>query len=271
MLRDVAESEAGLERLRERWHGREGRLWVTVCPRGVFACSEKLLRFAGEYARRWELLLHSHLDMDDGFRPFVRELFPSAPDTLAVFEQARCLGPRSVWAHATGLTPGEVARLGPASGVAHCAPSNLFWSMGLMPLRAVQRSGAAVGLGSDSGGGPTVSLFDAMRAAGDVSRLIPGEEPAPVEELLTLATLGGARVLGLADHIGSLEPWKQADFILVDDARCDPLYPDGRSPYQSLTDRLSRVIYRPASGMIRATFVGGTVVHGRDGLGGWLA
>jgi 5-methylthioadenosine/S-adenosylhomocysteine deaminase len=94
---------------------------------------------------------------------------------------------------------------GDGVSVAHCPRSNARLSGGVAPVPEFLRHGIPVGLGTDSlASVPTLDLWDEMRAAAQDGRLAPGE-------VLEMATLGGARALGLADQVGSLEIGKRAD------------------------------------------------------------
>jgi cytosine/adenosine deaminase-related metal-dependent hydrolase len=131
------------------------------------------------------------------------------------------LGP-DVWlAHWVHLT-GDVVRLFAATGtgVAHCASSNLRLGSGLAPVRALLDAGAPVGLGVDgSASNDTSNMLGEARQALLAHR--PGQPPErwlTAEDVLWMATRGGARCLG-RDDVGSLEPGKAADVILVDTRR----------------------------------------------------
>jgi len=95
--------------------------------------------------------------------------------------------------------------------VAHCPRSNAYLKVGKAPLSRMLDAGLRVGLGTDSlASNDSLSLWDELRAA---QKLHPGL--LTPRQWLTLATLGGARALGLADRIGTLEPGKRADLIAV--------------------------------------------------------
>jgi guanine deaminase len=158
-----------------------------------------------------------------------------------------------------------------------------------MPLRRWLEEGLSVGLGTDVGGGPSLDMWSEMAFAcmasklhranqqnlgarlalleglspaqrGQMSKAL-GLEPEPAiapDRALRLATLDGARALGLEASIGSLEAGKEADFIVVDPRKADPAPERGtEKPHQVL----SRLLYRPDPAMIRATYVRGRRCH----------
>jgi cytosine/adenosine deaminase-related metal-dependent hydrolase len=134
-----------------------------------------------------------------------------------------------------------------------------------MPLARYLRAGLSVGLGSDVSGGPDPSIFSVMRAgayAQMARRSLVDDEGAVLTPLdwLRLGTLDGARMLGLDDAIGSLEPGKEADLIVVDPGFAMPL---GGQPHDDdPADLASRLIFRAHPDMVRAAWVRGRRLAG---------
>jgi len=122
-----------------------------------------------------------------------------------------------VWlAHGVHLDDEAVKRLaGSGTSVAHCPTSNGRLGAGLAPVAALRQAGVPVGLGVDgSASNEEGSLAGELHAAVLVARLRGGPKAMTAREALALGTIGGARVLGRADEIGSLEPGKLADVAL---------------------------------------------------------
>lgn len=148
--------------------------------------------------------------------------------------------PRSLFAHAIHLTPAEQERLG-ASGasVAHCPSSNLLLGSGLMPLQGLRAAGVPLSVGTDVGAGPSCSviktLADAMR-----TQQLRGEPLSPLSAFY-LATLGGARALQLDQYVGSLQPGREADFLLLD-ASAQPELSTRLGAAKTLDERLALLI-----------------------------
>ena len=215
-LLDSAESSAADSRaLMEKWHGR-GRLEYAVTPRFAPTSSEAQLAAAGKLlAENPAVRLHTHLSENRGELARVAELFPADGDYLAVYERFGLVGPRSLFAHAIHLSDGEWKRLSVAgSAVAFCPCSNLFLGSGLFDVSAARRAGVRWGLGSDVGGGDSLFLPRVMNNAYKVARM-RGDSLSP-SELWKLATIGGARALGLGDVIGNFGRGKEADFAVMD-------------------------------------------------------
>jgi guanine deaminase len=266
--RTLRESRA----LAERWHGAAGgRLGYAVTPRFAVSCSAELLAasaaLAAELGCRWQ----SHVAEDRAEIAEVARLFPEARDYVDVYDRAGALGPRAVLAHGVHLSPREQARLA-ATGtrIAHCPASNLFLGAGVMPLAERLAAGIVVGLGSDVSGGPELSMFAAMRVGAYAQQALladgEGDVPAALDPpaWLRLATLEGARALGLEDAIGSIEPGKDADLIAIDPTRTAPL---GRALDEAdlLDDPallVSRLIFRSHPDMVRVAWVRGRQLEG---------
>jgi 5-methylthioadenosine/S-adenosylhomocysteine deaminase len=136
-------------------------------------------------------------------------------------------------------------------GVSHNPESNMKLASGVAPVPAYLRSGVAVGLGTDGAASNNdLDMFEAMRTASLMHKLTTGDPRAlGAKTALELATIGGARALGMDRQIGSLEPGKRADLIIVkmDAARQTPMY-----------DPVSHLVY-----VTRGDDVQATIVHGR--------
>jgi len=257
----------------ERWHGAEdGRLGYAVTPRFAVSCTADMLRESASLARATGAWWQSHVSEDRSEIAEVRRLFPDTLDYVDVYDRAGGLGDRSVLAHAIHLSDRELGRLVETrTRVAHCPPSNLYIASGLMPLARWLEAGLLVGLGSDVSGGPDPSLFTVMRVGAysqNAWRVVAGDERPILDPLgwLRLATLDGARALGLETAIGSLEAGKEADMIVVDPSLTAPLPdvegvdPEGFAEDPSLL--MSRLIFRAHPDMVRGAWVRGNRLDG---------
>jgi guanine deaminase len=256
------------ERLCRKWHGaEEGRLEYAFSPRFAVTCSEKMMRSAAELAARFEAYLQTHLAENREELEKVHHLFMAARDYTDVYEKCGMLTPRTVLGHCVHLSPREIGAIAAAqSSVAHCPTSNLFLGSGLIKLEQLLKAGIAVGLGSDVAGGPELNMWQVMRAAIEVqkarSSYEPNLRPLRVSEAFYLATHGGARALGKSKTIGTLDPGKEADFIVVDVGTLLP-YRKDRQPLNGLAteDLLALCIYRGGPHCILETYVRGRSVY----------
>ena len=267
-------SLAQSDELAARWHGRDGgRLRYAFTPRFAVSCTAEMLRESAAAAAARGAYWQTHLAEDRGEGAQVTALFPEARDYLDVYDRAGALGPRAILAHAIHLSEREVDRLVESgSGVAHCPASNLFLASGTMPFSAYRSAGMRVGLGSDVAAGPELSAFSVMRAGALTQRAMAAQAAGPPDGILgpldwlRVATLDGARVLGMDREIGSLEPGKDADLIAVDPRLTAPL-PGDETP-EAAEDLVSRLIFRPHPNMVRAAWVRGRLLPGPPGPGG---
>jgi guanine deaminase len=258
-----------------RWHGADdGRLGYAVTPRFAVSCTAELLRESASLARDLGCWWQTHLSEDVEEIAEVRRLFPEARDYVDVYDRAGGLGPRSILAHAIHLSPDEEARLAATGArVAHCPTSNLFIGAGVMPLGSRLAAGIGVGLGSDVSGGPELSMFGVMRTGAYAQQALRASSPAregagaavlsPLD-WLRLATLDGARALGLDAAIGSIEVGKEADLIAVDPGRTAPLGADldGEGLLHETSLLVGRLIFRADPSMVRGAWVRGHLLEG---------
>lgn len=257
----------------ERWHGRDrGRLRYAVTPRFAVACSTELLRASAELAHATGAYWQTHLAEDRGEVAEVARRFPDARDYLEVYDRAGGLTDRAILAHAIHLSERELERLGETGAhIAHCPSSNLFLASGIMPLARYLERGLSLGLGSDVAAGPELSLFAVMRVGASTQNAlcVAGGETRPSLDpigWLRLATLEGARCLGLEGSIGSLEVGKEADLIAIDPAVTAAVpSADDEAMLADPADLLSRLMFRAHPAMVRAAFVRGRRLAGPAG------
>jgi guanine deaminase len=211
-----AEAMAACARLADRWHGHDGgRLGFAVTPRFALSCSRRLMEDAARFAADRRLLVQTHVAENPAEGAAVLAEHPYATDYLDVYDAVGLLGERTILAHAVHLSTTEWDRVAARRAtIAHCPDSNFFLGSGRMRLGEARARGVRVGLGSDVAAGRSFDLRRAMAYAYD-NGLCLGDH-LKAEELFTLATLGGARALGLDAVTGSLEPGKEADFIAVE-------------------------------------------------------
>jgi guanine deaminase len=253
-VRDEAESSyRDAQALIRRWHGRE-RLAYAVTPRFAPTSSERQLELAGRLLEEHAgLLLQTHLSENEEEVRWVRELFPWARNYVEVYARYGMIRPGALFAHCLHLDSGEWDRLAAGGAAAvHCPSSNLFLGSGLFDLAAARRTGAAVSLGSDVGGGTSFSMLRTMHDAHKVARM----RGVPFDALdgFYLATLGGASALGMQEHIGSFQPGREADFIVLrPDAT--PLLARRMAQADSIAARLFLLMTLGDERVIEATYI----------------
>jgi len=259
-LTDTAESGyADSKALIERWHGK-GRLHYAVTPRFAPTSTPEQLALAGKLFQEYpDLYMHTHLSENRKEIEWVRELFPERKGYLDVYDHHGLIGARSVFAHGVHLCDDECQRLGETgSAVAFCPTSNLFLGSGLFDLEKVEGFGVRVGLGTDVGAGTSFSQLQSLNEAYKVMQL-QGKKLDPFKSLY-LATLGGARALYLDDRIGSLQPGKDADFVVLD-YKATPLIEYRLSQARSLEERLFALMMLGDDRTVKETYAAGVSVH----------
>lgn len=262
-VRDTAASGYAASReLILRWRG-QGRLGYAVTPRFAPACSHEQLDKARALLEEFpEVLLQTHISENKAEIEWVKELFPEATDYLDVYDRHGLVTDRSVFAHGIHLCEREYARLSDAgSALAFCPTSNLFLGSGLFDLDAVERREIKLGLGTDVGGGTSLSLLTTLSEAYKVCQL--QERKLSPAKSLYLATLGGARALNLGDKIGNFEVGKEADFIVLD-RNATSLIARRTARSETIEDLLFAFSILGDDRAIRQTYVAGKQLHIRD-------
>jgi len=204
-------------RLVARWHGAgAGRMRYAYAPRFVLSCTDELLRAVAGEAKARGVGVHTHASENAAEVALVRARF--GKDNMFVLDDLGLLGPHACVAHCIHVSPDERALL--AARGAHactCPSSNLKLASGICPLPELIAAGVAVALGAD--GAPCNNNLDALAELRLVALLHKprvGPRALPAPEVVRIATLGGARALGLGDAIGSLEVGKRGDVIALD-------------------------------------------------------
>lgn len=207
-------SLADAVRLAERWHGKaDGRIGVQLSPHAPDTCSDALLRRVAEASRALGLRVNTHLAQGRVEIERVHERSGCHPAEL--LERCGLLDDRLIAAHCIFLDETQIARVG-RSGltVAHVPKGNATGGM-MAPTPALRAAGARIALGTDN---MHADMIETMRWALAIARLQVGRvtDDWQPHHALAMATLAGARAMGLADDLGSLEVGKKADLVVLD-------------------------------------------------------
>ncbi|HEX5748597.1 MAG TPA: 5'-deoxyadenosine deaminase [Archangium sp.] len=203
--------------LLERWHGTHGdRLRYAFAPRFVLSCTEKLMREVGRLAREKGVRIHTHASENRSEIQAVRDL--SGRDNVTWFHDMGLTGPHVTLAHCVWVSEAEQKLLRDTrTVVCHCPGSNLKLASGFAPVPELLDAGVTVCLGAD--GAPcnnNLDMFQEMRLAALLHKPRVGPRGMPPERVLEMATLGGAKAIGMEAELGSLEEGKRADITVVD-------------------------------------------------------
>lgn len=237
--------------------GHKGRRLITpvVAPQGVYVCSDETLMQAKELAARHGTFCHYHL----------------SETRFEVYEYQKTKGKRpaehlaeigffskgDVAAHGVWLTINEVRALAKAGvSVAHCPTSNMkLASGGFAPLPEMFENGVGVCLGTDSASSNnSLDMFSEMKFASLMHKAHRWDAAVvPAQKALDMATCEAARCIGASEDIGSIEPGKKADLVLIDcrTPGMVPTYPG---------NAVANLVYASPSRAVRDTIVDGRFV-----------
>jgi 5-methylthioadenosine/S-adenosylhomocysteine deaminase len=225
------------------------RVRTAFAPHAPYTVSDAPLTRVRALADELSLPIHMHLHetavevqsglQAHGVRPWTR------------LRQLGLLGEDFIAVHMTQLTDAEIAEAATLGvHVAHCPESNLKLASGFTPLAKLRAAGVNVAIGTDGAASNNdLDVFGELRSAALLAKCVAGDPSAiPAQDALYMATLAGARALGLDSEIGSLEKGKQADFIAVDLSapNTQPVY-----------DVISQLAYAAQAAQVSDVFVAG--------------
>jgi 5-methylthioadenosine/S-adenosylhomocysteine deaminase len=244
-------------RLLDEWDGRgDGRIRCCFAPRFAVSCTRELLESVAEMASSRGVLVHTHasenrdeiavVELETGLR------------NIEYLSAVGLTASNVVLAHCVHLNDREIEILNrTGTHVAHCPSSNLKLGSGIARIPEMVRRGVSVSLGAD--GAPCnnrLDMFTEMRTSALIQKAIHGAQIMPAASVLRMATINGANALGLGERIGSIEPGKQADLILVN---LNHLH---ATPHP---DPVSAIVYSAEAADVETVIIAGKVVmRGRE-------
>ncbi len=205
-----------IELIKRRNGSAHGRIHVWMGLEHLVYCSEEAYIRAREYADKFNVGIHTHGEESKEMVIKLKKEYGVSP--IEILYKRRILTPKTVLAHCVWVTPEEIELLVKSStSVAHCPVSNMKLASGVAPILDYLRHGVNVGLGSDGvKENNRIDIIQEMKVAGLLQKVTSLDASAlPANILLRMATMNGARALGLDGEIGSLEIGKKADIILL--------------------------------------------------------
>eukprot|EP00903_Cladosiphon_okamuranus_P004414 g4412.t1 len=238
------------ERIIQQYHqpNDDAMTQIALAPCSPFSVTPELMKASAELARKYGVLLHTHLAETEDENQFCLDRFGMRP--LDYLESIGWLN-SDVWlAHGIHFTDPEIDRIGKAGmAVSHCPSSNMILASGICPVRDLEAAGVKVGLGVDgSASNDHSNMIEEVRQAFLLQRLKYGSANINVEDALRWATSGGAGLLH-RPKLGSLQVGQMADIAIFD--------PQQDLRFSGASDSLSALI---TSGASRAKHV---MVNGR--------
>jgi len=202
----------------KKWNGTKGglvRVWLA--PRSLGGCSRELYEEVAGMGNELKTRVTMHLaEVKEDVR-YAKQNFGMTP--FEFIEKVGLAGPGSLFAHMVWLTDNDVRRVAETkANVAHCPSSNLKLASGIPKVPELIGSGANVGLGCD--GAPCNNSYDMIREMKIAAVIQKGRllDPLtmPAATVLEMATVGGAKAMGMESQVGSIEVGKKADLVFID-------------------------------------------------------
>jgi len=230
---------------------------MAFAPHSPYAVSDAPLQRVRALADELEAQVHIHLH--ETRDEILQSLRDHGERPLSRLQQIGLVGPGLAAVHMTQLEDDEIEMLADAGAhVVHCPESNLKLASGFCPVAKLLDAGVNVALGTDGAASNNdLNMLGEMRTAALLGKGVAGSAAAlPAAAALRMATINGARALGLDEEIGSLEPGKSADLVALDlrDSHTQPLY-----------HPVSQLVYAASQQQVRQVWVRGRQLI-RDGV-----
>ena len=240
--------------LLEKWHGAEnGRIQYAFCPRFVVSCTEELLVGVRDLSAQYGVMVHTHASENLGEIAMVEA--ERGMRNIVYLDHIGLAKPNLILAHSIWLDD-EEKRIIRDRGVkvTHCPGSNMKLASGIAEIPLLLEQGIDIGIGAD--GAPcnnNLDMFQEMRLTAYMQKVKHGPTIMNAKTVLRMATMGGAKVLGLEEEIGSIETGKLADLQLLD-LEDFHVYPSFDA------DWYSRVVYAATRGDVDTVLIDGQIV-----------
>ncbi|MDH5571694.1 MAG: TRZ/ATZ family hydrolase [Gammaproteobacteria bacterium] len=216
---------------------------TAFAPHAPYTVSDAPLKRIATYAEELDIPVHIHLHETAHEVNESLEKFGMRP--IARLEQLGLLTPRLLAVHMTQLKEDEISKIAQAGvHVSHCPESNLKLASGFCPVHKLTQAGINIALGTDGAASNNdLDMFSEMRTAALLAKAVAGEASAiPAHQALRMATINGAKALGIDEQTGTLEAGKAADVIAVNlsGIETEPLYhPASQLVYAASRDKVS--------------------------------
>jgi len=259
IARGLTDEEEGKEgqlnetrRLFNEYHNQEGRVKIYAGPHAPYTCSPRYLKKVIELAKELDIGIHIHLaetkkEVDECIEKWGKTPIKHVFD-LGLFERP------TIAAHCVHLNDEDIEILAKSNvSVAHNPTSNLKLASGFAPVEKMLKAGVNVTLGTDgASSNNNLNMFEEMHLASIMHKALNYDAVSvPAESVIKMATINGAKALGIQDELGTLEVGKKADIILID-LRKPHLVP--------LNNPLSAICYSAQSSDVHTVIVDGKIL-----------
>jgi 5-methylthioadenosine/S-adenosylhomocysteine deaminase len=248
----IAEAMAYIEKYLQKWKG-DPLVTAALAPHSAYLASTDTLKGARALADRFGAPILIHVSETQDEQQQVAKRYDGRTPTQ-VLQDIGFLRKGVLFAHGVWLSPQDRALVKAAGvGVAHCPQSNMKLASGAAPVRDMIAEDIRLGLGTDGAASNNdLDMFEEMMSAATLAKHASNDPTAaPAPAVLEMATLGGARALGMEEELGSLETGKRADVVVVSlaAARLHPIY-----------DPVSHLVYAAKGSDVRHVVVEGRVI-----------
>jgi 5-methylthioadenosine/S-adenosylhomocysteine deaminase len=237
----------------QRWQGAAGgRIRTLMAPHAPYTCDDDFLRACVRQAEALGVGIHIHVS--ETIQQTDSSLEKRGITPIQVLEQTGVLEVPTLLAHACGALPDDMALLATKqTGIAHAPKTYLKLGMGTAPVIDFRRHGIPVGLASDGAvSNNTLDIWEALRLMALSQKSYNATpEVMTIPEALYIATRESARVIGLPDDLGAVEPGYLADLILVD---------LNGAHHQPLHSTTASLVYNTRAGDVRTVIVDGEII-----------
>ncbi|QUH19759.1 5'-deoxyadenosine deaminase [Alkaliphilus sp. B6464] len=242
-------------RILKKWHGKgNGRIQYAFAPRFVVSCTEELLIKVRDLAKEYNVSVHTHASENRGEIEIVQK--DRGMRNIAYLHKLGLTGPNLILAHCIWLDDEEMKILAETgTHIVHCPNSNMKLASGIAKVPELMEMGANVAIGID--GAPcnnNLDMFKEMSSAALIQKArLLSPTVMPANKVFEMATLNGAKALGMEDKVGSLEAGKKADLAIVN---LDNLH----STPSVEVDIISQLVYSAKTSDVETTIIDGKVV-----------
>ncbi|MCP4690375.1 MAG: amidohydrolase [Desulfobacterales bacterium] len=236
----------------DRWLGKCGRITPSIFCHSPYTCSSRTLKAAKAAASERGLVFQIHAAETKSERDQITSEHGVSP--IQYLDRLGLLDEKTLLVHCVWVDDADMKLMADrGANAAHCPESNMKLGAGVAPIPTMMAGGVPVGLGTDGcASNNDMDLLREMDVAAKLHKAIALDPTVmSAEEVLKMATINGARAIGLDKIIGSLEPGKQADVIII----------DARKPHLTpMYNPVSHVVYAAAGSDVRDVIAAGRIL-----------
>jgi 5-methylthioadenosine/S-adenosylhomocysteine deaminase len=232
LYKETQESLKECEELSKKIGNKGELINYVLSPRFAVCCSEEILKACRDLQKDRGLRVHIHASENKDEIAFVKK--KTGLDNVSYLGKLSLLNPQTILVHGVHLSESEVDLIVQSkTGLVHCPSANLKLASGIAPIEKYSKKGMILALGSDGAACNNImDPFKEIHLSSMLQKPDSGPTAMPAARAFELATLGGAKVLGIEDKVGSLEAGKKADIVTI--SRKHPSQSTVKDPYSAL-------------------------------------